>query len=81
MKLCMQKKNILKILGENDKNIKMRKIGGVVLVVFKLGTYRIRGRHTIHLVIVAVIFILAARVYDFYLTLIALTEFREWCSV
>ena len=28
----MQKKSILKILGENDKNIKMRKIWGVVLV-------------------------------------------------
>ena len=32
MKLDMQKKSILKILGENDKNIKLRKIWGVVLV-------------------------------------------------
>ena len=33
MKFGMQKNNILKILGENNKNIKMRKIWGVVLVV------------------------------------------------
>ena len=32
MKLDMQKKTLLKILGENDKNIKLRKIWGVVLV-------------------------------------------------
>ena len=32
MKLDMQKKSILKILGENDKNIKLRKIWGIVLV-------------------------------------------------
>ena len=32
MKLDMQKKIILKILGGNDKNIKLRKIWGVVLV-------------------------------------------------
>ena len=32
MKLGMQKKKILKLLGENDKKIKLRKIGGVVLV-------------------------------------------------
>ena len=31
MKLCI-KKNILKILGETDKNIKLTKIWGVVLV-------------------------------------------------
>ena len=30
--MVYKKKNILKILGENDKNIKMRKIWGVVLV-------------------------------------------------
>ena len=32
MKLDMQKKSILKILGGNDKNIKLRKIWGVVMV-------------------------------------------------
>ena len=37
MKLDMQKKSILKILGENDKNIKLRKIWGVVLVRDTLG--------------------------------------------
>ena len=31
----MQKKNILKILGGNDKNIKLIKILGVVLVIFE----------------------------------------------
>ena len=31
----MQKKSILKILGENDKNIKLRKMWGVVLVEAK----------------------------------------------
>ena len=32
MNLDIQKKSILKILGGNDKNIKLRKIRGVVLV-------------------------------------------------
>ena len=31
----MQKKSILKILGKNDKNIKFRKIWGVVLVSYR----------------------------------------------
>ena len=39
MKLCMQKKSILKILGENDKNIKLRKKWEVVLVLFKYMSY------------------------------------------
>ena len=30
------KKNILKILEENDKNIKLRKIGGVDLVFYQI---------------------------------------------
>ena len=33
------KKSILKILGENDKNIKLRKIWGVVLVLFWTWTF------------------------------------------
>jgi len=41
MKLDMQKKSILKILRENDKNIKLRKIWGVVLVEKEGGRGRV----------------------------------------